>query len=472
MKSDDRERLDRPLLVVQEPRDENPRRAKAAENVWRRLVTRTQDPALNRFLTEGDFETFEFDGTDRGRLALLGRLDEGDIRAVFALGEHAFNACTGCNGVLKLRGYAIPGANELPVIGSYAPSYIMAGKFHLARVVQTDLIKALRIARNGIEFFQREKQYITQPTIEEAIGFYNQWVDLDRPPIAFDIETPWSDHKDEAMTFEEDSSYTILMCSFAYRPLEAISLPWMPPYIDVIKSILSQAPQALVWNAKFDVPRLMANGVDFGGEIIDVMIAWHWLEPSLPMGLKFVAPFICPDMDAWALERKQDFAKYNCGDSDVLLRAFFDIRQRLAEQGRWEIFERHFLQFGKILTKMTKRGINVDLDTRRASRKEFESEFETVVGEAKAMAPVEVRPLHPKKGYKKDEAALKKAGIWKEGEMRSISVEITDEEHEKECAKQARKAEREAAKEAKRVAREARPRKARAPKRQQVLNYG
>lgn len=471
MKSDDRQGLDRPLLVVQEPPDANPRRATASRGVWRRLVTRTQDPELNRFLTEGDFETFEFDGTDRGRLDLLARLGEGDVKGVLALGESAFNACTGCNGVLKLRGYSIPGGDGVPTVGTYAPSYIMAGKFNLARVVQTDLIKALRIARHGIDYFHRDKEYITQPSIEGVLQFISNWEAAGKPPIAFDIETPWSDHKDEAMTFEEDSSYTILMCSFAFEECKAISIPWMPPYIDAIKYLLGQAPQALVWNAKFDVPRLMANGVDFGGEIIDVMIAWHWLEPSLPMGLKFVAPFICPDMDAWALERKQDFAKYNCGDSDVLLRAFFDIKSRLQQQSRWEIFERHFLKFGKILTRMTKRGINVDLEVRRESRKEFELEFETVVSQVKTMAPSEVRPLHPKKGYKKSEAELKKAGIWEEGSMRCIEVEISDEEHEKITSKQARKAEREAAKEAKRVAREARPRKARPPKRQQVLDY-
>jgi hypothetical protein len=322
----------------------------------------------------------------------------------------------------------------------------MSGKFHLARVVQSDLLKALGIARNGAESLHRDKEYITRPDPSTAMAWFARWEEAGRPPIAFDIETPWSDHKDEAMTFEEDSSYTILMCSFAWEPFKAISLPWTPPYIDIVKAILSNAPQTLVWNAKFDVPRLMANDCDFGGEIIDAMIAWHWLEPSLPMGLKFVAPFLCPDMDAWALGRKTDFALYNCGDADVLLRAFQAISDRLKLQGRWPTFERHFLQFGKVLTKMTARGINVNLEVRRESRKEFELEYEAVVEQAKSMAPVEVRPVHPPKGYKKDEAALRKCGLWVDGGMVRISVEISDEESEKERAKQERKEEREAAK--------------------------
>ena len=458
--NNDKQRLDRPLLVVSEPPDSNPRRANAAGSVWRRIISRTQDPELNRFLTESDFESFAFEGTDAGTKRLHERIAEGDIRAVLACGESAFTAATGETGVQKLRGYAIQ-CGGIPVIGTYAPSYIMCGKFNLARVVQSDLLKALGIARNGADSLQRTKDYITRPDPNTALSWFMGWEEAGRPPIAFDIETPWSDHKDEAMTFEEDSSYTILMCSFAWEPFKAISLPWTPPYIDIIRSILSTAPQTLVWNAKFDVPRLMANDCEFGGEIIDAMIAWHWLEPSLPMGLKFVAPFLCPDMDAWALGRKTDFALYNCGDADVLLRAFQAISDRLKLQGRWPTFERHFLKFGKILTKMTHRGINVDLDTRRRSRTEFEIEYDQTVGEAAAMAPIEVRPVHPPKGYKKDEAALRKAGLWQEdgAGMVRISVEISDEEADKEAAKQARKEEREAAKEVKRASRKPRQKK-------------
>ena len=446
--------LDRPLLVVGEPPDPNPRRAGSARGVWKRIVSRTSDPELNRSLTEGDFEFFEFDGSDGARRILRERCSEGDIQAVLTLGECAFGALTGESGVLKLRGYAIPtGIGPVVVIGTYAPSYIMAGKFNLARVVQSDLLKALDIARHGAEKLYKPKDYCTRPSVEEALSFVSRWHLDGLPPIAFDIETPWSDHKDEAMTFEEDSSYTILMCSFAWEPCKAISLPWTPPYIDIIRSILSNAPTTLVWNAKFDVPRLMANGVDFGGEIIDVMIAWHWLEPSLPMGLKFVAPFLCPDMDAWALGRKDDFALYNCGDSDVLLRAFQAVSDRLKLQGRWQIFERHFLKFGKILTRMTARGINVDLEARRASRKEFEIDFERVVGEAVSMAPLEVRPVHPKKGYKKGEAALRKSGLWVDGGMRAIEVEISDEEAEKAELKRLATVERASIKAAKAAAR-------------------
>jgi hypothetical protein len=47
--------------------------------------------------------------------------------------------------------------------------------------------------------------------------------------------------------------------------------------------------------------------------------------------------------------------------------------------------------------------------------------------------PVEVKPVHPKKGYKKTEEQLKKGKkpAWVEGKMKKITVEVTEEEYEK-----------------------------------------
>lgn len=444
--SDGLQGLTRSLLVVYPRSADDSRRTKAARTVWERIVSRTYDAELKRNLTREDFEFFELGPGDEERRRLDERLSEGDIKAVLAVGEEAFRSTTGLEGVLKLRGYIIEDRGPVPVIGTYGADYILAGKFHLARIVQTDLLKACQVGRHSAHAFRRERRYIPHPTPEDAASFLANWVRAGKPPIAFDIETPWSAKKDEGMTFEDDESYTVLMVSFAFNPYEAISFPWTMPYIDIAKAILRDANVSLVWNAKFDVPRLMANGCEFGGQIVDAMVAWHWLEPSLPMGLKFVAPFLCPDMDAWVLSKDKDMALYNCGDSDVLLRAYLEIKKRLELQGRWAVFERHFLEFGKILSRMTVRGIKVDLDARRESRATFERELEETIEAAQGMAPSEVRPVHPPKGYKKTKEELIKSGIWVEGEMRQINVEISDEEYQKEAAKQARKNQREEAK--------------------------
>jgi uracil-DNA glycosylase family 4 len=449
-----------------------------AGQTWNRIVTRTKDEVLNRFLVRDDFihanvvncrppenilvgANYEVSAIDHCRGYLEETIREVKPKAILALGGVAMRWFTGEEKVTKLRGYVFE-TKYGPVIPTYHPSYIQRGNFHLARVVQTDITKALLVAREGVESLKKPKSYITHPSPQTAWDFVMRWEKAGRPPIAFDIETPkGSDAKDEELVFEDDESYNVLMCSFAFEPYRAISFPWCPPYIDIAKHIFASAPTTLVWNAKFDVPRLVAAGMEFTGEIIDAMIAWHWLDPALPMGLKYVATFACPDMAAWSLMKDMSFSEYNCADSDVLLRVYTHVQAKLAEQGRWEIFKRHFLDYGKILHKMTNRGIQVDNAARERGKEYFQIRYDGVVRDVQEHVPLDVKPLHPKKGYKKSEEELKKGKrpAWVEGEMRLIKVEVSQEEYDKHVQKLLVRSEREAKAKAPRV------RKARGKKR-------
>lgn len=429
---------------------------------WDRIVSRTYDDVLKRNLKRDDFvhgntincrppdnvlvgAPYEQAALDHCRPYLEETIKDVQPKAIIALGDTALRWFTGHRGITKLRGYVFETPFG-PVVPTYHPSYIQRGNFHLARVVQTDILKALKVAREGIGAFHKAKHYQSRPSIGDAHGFLTAWRAAGSPPIAFDIETPkGSDKKDEEMNIEDDESYTVLMVSFAFSPYHAISFPWMPPFIDVAKAILAEAPTTLVWNAKFDVPRLVANGCDFGGEVVDAMIAWHWLEPGLPMGLKYVATFLCPDMSAWALEKESmGMPWYNCADSDVLLRAFYEIKARLEAQGRWTTFERHFLEYGKILYKMTRRGILVDEAARKEGFEYFEARYAQVESDIQPIVPLEVKPVHPKKGYKKTEEELKKGRrpSWVDGEMRKITVEVTEEEYDKHLERERKRNEK------------------------------
>jgi uracil-DNA glycosylase len=454
-----------------------------AGTTWNRIVTRTFDDTLKRNLKRDDFvhanivncrppdnvlvgASYEQGAIDHCRPYLEETIKDVRPKAILTLGDSALRWFTGHKGITKLRGYVFDTPYG-PVVPTYHPSYIQRGNFHLARVVQTDILKALKVSREGLGAFYHAKSYIPHPSPLDANSFLTRWLRAGRPPLAFDIETPYgSDKKDEEMNIEDDESYTVLMCSFAYSPYEAISLPWTPPYIDVAKTLLRSASQTLVWNAKFDVPRLVANDVEFGGEIVDVMLAWHWLEPALPMGLKYVATFLCPDMSAWALEKESmGMPWYNCADSDVLLRSFNEIKERLLKQDRWKVFERHFLEYGKVLHKMTRRGILVNNEARKEGLEYFEGRYAQVESDIQPLVPLEVKPVHPKKGYKKTEEELKKGlrAPWLEGGMRTITVSVTKEEYDKHIEREAKRAERER-KRAEKAARVPKPPRKRKPK--------
>lgn len=408
-----------------------------AGQTWDRMVSRTIDPVLGP-LSRQHFRLantiscrppdnvlvgapYEQAATAHCRQHLEGVIKSFKPKAILTLGNVPLRWFTGHWGIEQLRGYVFDSPWG-PVVPTYHPSYIQRGKWQLARVVQLDILRALDVSRVGSKAYLRDKDYILSPTLGELENFVAAWEKADFPPLAFDIETPYSDDAADAedMVFEDDASYTILMVSLAFEGFKAISIPWMEPYISILKRVFAQDAIFLVWNAKFDVPRLMANGITFGGEIVDVMIAWHWLEPALPMGLKYVATFFCPDMSAWKLAMHKNFQWYNAADSDVLLRVFQGVKQRLVEQDRWKTFERHFMQYGKVLNKMTARGVQVDKARRDAARTHFAARFDAVVKAADFMAPVAVKPRHPKRGYKKVPADT--------SGMVQILVELTPEE--------------------------------------------
>lgn len=446
-----------------------------AGKTWDRIVSGVLDPGLGRKLTREDFlldnvvhcqppdnvlngAWYEHPAIDHCRPNLERTIREFRPKAIITLGNTALRWFTGHWGIDQLRGYVFESPWG-PVIPTYHPSYIMRGKWNLVRVVQLDILKALKVAREGPASLHLEKDYLLQPDYRAAEAYFMEWRAAGRPPIAFDIETPKEGEASEAedMVFEDDASYNILMCSFSYEPFKAISIPWIEPFISLIKENLKAEADYLVWNAKFDVPRLMANGVHFGGRVVDAMLAWHWLEPGLPMGLKYVATFFCPDMGAWKLEMHKNFQWYNAADSDVLLRVYSEVQKRLAEQGRWHTFERHFLDFGKILLKMSERGVTVDHEARARAREHFGERFSGVVAQSQQLAPRDILPVHPKRGYKKDPGDT--------SGMVRVEVELTEKEEaqlrlrrerEREKAKQAReKAARKAAREADRAAKKA-----------------
>ena len=380
--------------------------------------------ALNRML-DRTVDPLTGDPIEDLPLIHFGKVRKGDV--VITIDEEAFHALTKWTGHESLRGYVFESHGGAYVVPTYSPERIRKGSWHLASVFQRDILRGLDVHRNGPP--QRLDSYLTYPSPEELAAFMAPW-DPRTQPLAFDIETPYSGAKDENMSFDEDPSFTILMVSLAYEPHRAVSVPWSPPFDTMVARYLGSATRSLVWNAPFDVPRLQANGVDFEGEVIDVMLAWHWLEPALPMGLKFVAPFYCPEMPAWKLEQENNMAWYNAADSDTLLRCFLGIEQELREQDRWHVFERHFLEYGKLLRKMGRRGVLVNQETRREDSDLFEKKLRGIEADIQPHVPAECKPHHPKRGYKATREVLEKQGKWVEGGMREITVELSERDLE------------------------------------------
>lgn len=409
-----------------------------------RMISRTIDPDTKQALRPEDFlftniiwcrppdnkltgAAYEFTAINHCRPHLAELLAALKPKAILALGNQPLRWFTGHWGIEKLRGYIFP-SQYGPVIGTYHPAYIMRGKFGLAKVVQMDLLKALYVARHGVP--TAKKDYLLRPSPMDVASFVKEYeASPEGTLLSADIETPHSSMlKDEAIdpendevNLEDDPSFTIDRISFAFKPLHAITMPWTPPYTDYARQLLASNRPRVFWNGNFDIPRLEHNGCPVNGEIIDGMDLWHFIEPGLPMGLKYVATFICPDMPAWKLEAGTNPEFYSCADSDVALRCVLDLRVQAMASGKWPTFERHFIALTQVLKKMSSRGVLVDREKRIAAKVRFSDMRTKVVGNLQRLVPPVILP---RKVYKISEEALRKKGSWEEGKMvKVVSME-------------------------------------------------
>jgi uracil-DNA glycosylase family 4 len=405
-----------------------------AGKVFTRMLERTRDPDTGFLLERSQFALanvlscrppdnhltgapYELGAINHCRPHLEGLLERWKPKVILTLGNQPLRWFTGEWGIEKLRGYIFQ-SKWGPVIPTYHPSYIMRGNFHLARVWQNDLKRALYVARCGVPVL--EKHYILRPSPMEVEKWVQEYLEtLKKDPtitLAFDIETPHSsmfkddliDPEVEEINLEDDPSYTINRISFSYCSGEAITFPWCPPFSDYARLALASSGEKAVWNQHFDCPRLEANGCEINGPLIDGMDAWHFREPALPMGLKYAATFDCPDMPAWKLSSKSEPEWYSAADSDVLWRVLARTKKVLEEQGRWGVFDKHFIQLTQVLKAMTRRGIQVSQEKRVEARGRFEARYQEKLAELAPLIPLKARKL---KVYKLSEETLIKRGL-------------------------------------------------------------
>lgn len=326
------------------------------------------------------------------------------------------------------------------VIPTFHPSYIMRGNFRYAQVFIRDLLRALELSRANAPSLG-ETKYTLYPDPQRVRDFIDDFRSAGNPTLAFDIETNYSGGEDEdaleEVHLEETESYQINRISFCYAEGKAITMPWEEPFSSLARELLGSAHELCVWNAPFDVPRLMASGVNFNGAMIhDSMLAWHMYKPSLPYNLQMASSMIVEEYRAWKNTSSAQPEHYSAQDSDYLLRCHNFVKARLESEGRWETFQRHFTEVGRVLRRMTKRGVAVNPEKRSVVRAEFEQELANVVASIQPHIPL---ALKPKKVYKLSREALVKKGHSLEAPLwTTVEVELTKLETEKQELKSQR----------------------------------
>jgi uracil-DNA glycosylase family 4 len=306
-------------------------------------------------------------------------------KAIVPMGNVALMRITGCSGIERHHAYYMSTPYGIPAIPTFHPSYILKGNAKLSGLWCYAVKRALDVALKA----EKPKQYdlLLDPSLDEARRYLTRYLN---DPLVCDIETPMSDDVEEDE--RDDASYTIVRISFSNRAGTAISLPWQPPYISLIKEVLHAATELVFWNQNYDLPRLRANGCDIGARVVDAMFAWHWLQSDLPKALGFVAPlFVC--VEPWKQMANQEPARYSALDSAITMDTYLGIKAQLESEGRWKAFERHCVDMFPVLDRMSQAGVMLDLEHQGQFKTRLEGERDVALAKLQIEVPDAVKPL-------------------------------------------------------------------------------
>jgi len=356
-------------------------------------------------------------------------------RAIVALGNIPLRALTGTAGpgrtVTALRGYCLPATTytategkPIPVIPTYHPSFISRGNEHLLGVLMHDLGKAIKVASGklveGSHFLydplgdDSDKLKYYYPVPSEKVDELLEAASDPNALIAYDIETAFTGKGKGEDEYEMIEGDEIVQIQFSLRPGEACIFPWSDAVRELSRKILGGCARKVSQNGwRFDQVKLRAEGVRVAGEDIDVMTAFHHLQPDLPADLQFIAsmfgfPF------PWKHLGTKDLT-YAGADVDALQRIMQKLPEDMRKRGVWDSYVEMVLGLQPILEGMQTRGIRLDLEAREQFRVEIEEQKKVVNTQLQAEVPEVVKPRKVYKDWpdecKEYLSAVKEANI-------------------------------------------------------------
>jgi uracil-DNA glycosylase family 4 len=327
--------------------------------------------------------------------------------------------------------YSHPDGTPITVIPTYHPSFLLRasktrskdkdsggtggkvekaeGGMALAGVVARDILQAVALAKNGGKFVRRVPTAIR--CTEEVARYQLLERIRNHPelPIGWDIETPRSTDKADDESEIDSLQANVTQIQFALDDQTGYVFPgfneasWVKP---LTREILGTRNTKYSWNGwKFDNKIVCGfHGIPLNGIDIDLMTAWHWIQPDLPQGLQFATSFYVPELGPWKHLVYEDADFYGANDVISLILNATGIFRAMEEKGLRRSYDRHIIQLHGELTLASKRGFPVDLAAQKQFGREVDAEMETLEEITDKLVPVgkgaasEIRKLEPRRG--------------------------------------------------------------------------
>jgi uracil-DNA glycosylase family 4 len=354
-------------------------------------------------------------------------------RAIVALGSIPTRTITGMQGhkqgIQLIRGFILDSSRPeyfvdgqpLPVVPTLHPSFLLRasktrskdkeagsgktekaeGGMALVGVVRRDIELALEIARNGRP---------PKPKFETIKGSREVMDELIREaelhpekPLGWDIETYYSKGEDES---EIDTSHTqVTQIQFALDRYRGYVFPgfdteWVR---EGTRRLLSnQHRQYYTWNGwGFDDKIVQGSyGIPVCGESVDLMSAWHWIQPDLPKGLQFATSFYLPALGPWKHLLMADDEYYGTCDVITLFVNAEEIFKVMDQRGLRTSYDRHVLMLRPVMVAAQDRGFPIDKDKHEAFGIKIKNAQNRIQDDIQRLIPEETLGLEPKKKAK------------------------------------------------------------------------
>ena len=272
---------------------------------------------------------------------------------IVAAGDQSILATQSRFSAEQVRNYTVGSNYGIPVVCTFSPIHIQQGNHNLTGAFLLALQKAVGIA-GGKSWAPPAYDLLLDPSPSAAQEYLDQPTDT----IVCDIETRESPTL-ESEEDDTDVSWDIFRVSFSLKRGTGLSIPFCPPYNELVRNCLTRPEHKVFWNEAFDVPRLTNVGCLVLGEVTDAMWGWHFLQSDLPRGLSFAAAHLSL-ASPWKHLNSSHAALYSAMDSAITMDCYIEIKRQLIAEGRWDEFERQCTHLLPHLKGMQQAGLKID----------------------------------------------------------------------------------------------------------------
>jgi uracil-DNA glycosylase family 4 len=248
-------------------------------------------------------------------------------RAILAMGGIPLRRMAGVGGpITRNRGFIHNGLHNIPVIGTFHPSYLLPRKREKSAakytwVIIMDIRKALRVASGQRDLVPQH--YLMDPSMDQAEQFVGEY---EQSPVgtklAWDLETLYKMKVRNEQKLKLENRQTVTRVSFAFRPGYAMSIPYDPLHRTRIIDRLMRAHRPKVgWNSKgFDEPIvLFQEGWEVNGVLLDGMDHFHVFQPNIERNLEFASSLLTDHLTPWKHLSQAEPEFYSCVDADATI---------------------------------------------------------------------------------------------------------------------------------------------------------